>query len=199
MNYYNDLEIPYWNLIQIRKKDDLRYLFELKSYLDLSKVKTDERHLKAFSNIMELYNDELLKREKAATLFELEKEIAQLQAERHICLLCMSQIKIFGKSDGYKEVIDHAIEELDNLGYSYNGSVEALEGQIDSILNDIDDLELLKNQSSGKGTEQTTESMINAIEKYRKVALNIKEISTAQYLEYENDYINYVIQLKNKK
>jgi len=199
MNYHKSIDtLPYYNFLQSRKEGDMRYIFELDSYLDLSKCKTDERHLKAYSDIMNEYNDELLKRERAAYLFDIEKGIAELQAERFLCQLLLSQIKIFKDREEFKDIVDKCIYELDDLGYSYNGNLESLEGQIDSILNEIDDLELAKrDNSNAKGA--TSEEMIDAIEQYRKVSIDIKKISVRQYITYENGYLKYISSLKNKK
>jgi len=199
MNYHKSIDtLPYYNFLQSRKDGDIRYIFELDSYLDLSKCKTDERHLKAYSDIMNEYNDELLKRERASYLFDIEKSIAELQAERFLCQLYLSQIKIFKDKEDFKEIVYKCINELYDLGYSYNGNIESLEGQIDSILNEIDDLELAKrDNSNAKGA--TSEEMIDAIEQHRKVSIDITKISVRQYLTYENGYLKYISSLKNKK
>lgn len=199
MNYHKSINtLPYWNFLQIRKYDDIRYLFELDSYLDLSKIKTNESHLKAFNNIMNEYNDMLLKRERASYLFEIDKQIAELEAERYVCLLCINKIIIFKDRKEYKEEVDNAIETLSELGYDYNGNINALQGKIDSILNEIDDLAISKKNTSNINSP-SDEAMINYIEKYRKVPINIKQISVIQYLEYENDYLLYVVSMNNKK
>lgn len=201
MNFHKSIDtLPYGNFLQAREKGDIRYIFELESYLDLSKCKPNEEHLKAFSNIMEEYNDELLKRDRAKDLFEIEKEVGELNAERLLCQLYVSQIKIFWHvKDEYKELIDKCIADLSELGYDFNGNIEALEGQIDRLLNEIDDLELAKNNHSGSGKGATPEEMIDAIEQYRKIPIDINKTSVKQYITYENGYLKYLANLKNKK
>ena len=200
MNYHKSIDtLPYWNFLQIRKHNDLRYLFALDNYLDLSKIKVNEDHLAAFDVIMTEYNNELIKREKGAYIFDIEKQIGELESERLIAQLCLSQIKIFKDKPEYKEVMQRYIDELENLGYEYNGNLDALEGKIDSIINEIDDLEITRSSVFNNSDNATPERIINEIEKYRKVAIDITKVSVKQYLTYESDYIEYVSNLNKKK
>lgn len=200
INYHKSIDtLSYWNFLQVRKHNDLRYLFELPSYLNLSKANPGPEHLKAFEYIMEEYNDVILKREKASMLFEFEKEIGELQAEYHLCKLCLNQITIFEDEEKYKDVVQKYINELSNRGKSYKGNLEATEGQIDSILNEIDELVIARNRLSGKSDDATAEQMIDALEKHRGGhQIDITKTTVRQFLTYETSFIEEIAR-RNKK
>jgi uncharacterized protein YggL (DUF469 family) len=102
-------------------------------------------------------------------------------------------------TDQYKEQRQKFIDELDNLGYSFNGNIQALEGKIDSLLNELDDLVIARNRLNTGGESSTTERIVSEIEKYRKVSIDITKISVKQFLAYETDYIEYVANLNKKQ
>ena len=201
MIYHKSIDtLPYWNFLQIRKHNDLRYLYHLDNYLDLSRVELNSKLLTVWNDIMTEYNDELIKRERGNYLFDLEKQIKELEAERFISQLYLSQILIYENDDRFKDIVDKYKNELSDIGYSYNGNIDATQGKIDSILNEIDSLQAAINSTVSTSNNQSSpEKILNEIEKYRKVAIDIRIISVKQYIEYENDFIQYVSNLNKTK
>ena len=196
--YYNSIDnLPHWNFIQIRKTNDLRYLFELDSYLNLNIVEPKPEHLKAFEEILLQYNEKILERSSAKSEFDIDKEISILESEKYICELYFSQIVILEGKKEFKDDYYNCINELSK--YGHEGNKDQIRASIDSYLNQIDDFKIMKKSSSKNGDAVTIEQMINLIEKYRNMPLNTKVISVAQYIEYENDFLKYVADASNKR
>lgn len=199
MNYHKSIDtISRWNFVQARVHDDPRYILELDSYLNLDSIKIKEEWTKAYSDILEQYNNKLLERQEAASNFEYDKEIALLENEMFVCKCNFFIVKFFEGRQGFEDKVKAAIEDLSNYGYNYNGNIEALEGSIDSLLNDIDDILLIKKQINGDNKHVSEEQMVARIQKFLGLNIDTKQISVSQWLVYEDDYIKSVKDASNK-
>jgi len=202
MRVFNDIDnVPYWNWQQANRKSDLRYLVYLDNYLDIDSIKLTDDVQAAYDKILSQYNDEIVKRPTASAYFDLDREILELDTERTLCLIALSQVEMFSDKP---DLIGVSIDFLSELGYDIDFSVDVyaqcvnIKRSLDTLVTDILELEKAKN-SKTVGESVTDEQLINAIEKYRKVAIDTKKISLLQFLTYENDYIKYIADASNKK
>lgn len=202
---YNSIDnIPYWNWVQVRRYDDLRYLYELDSYLNIDDYKVTDKIKYDFQTIESEYSQMMAQRPTGAQILGVSQYQLELEAERTLALMLLAQVDMFYDKPDFKCHFDNCITDLDNLGYEINTNLDlapqllSIKSTLDSMITEIDELEKQK-ESMSKGAYISEEAVINQIEKYKNTTLDTKKISLLQFLEYERDYLKFLEDASNKK
>lgn len=177
-------ELPLWNYIQIRKTADTKYL--------RPDWKIDRRQCpELWAVISEQYTQAISHRDSLMTIADALRQILDLTIEyNNIKAYCFILTMDF----------NHPVKtELEELGYTVNSidDIKVIEGRAKSLITHItvkyNELQILTEIKEGISFE----SAIDRISDEKKYRLNPREITVAEWIAIEDNYINDIKKLEN--